>query len=223
MINFFLFIGSILFAWWCKKEIPQFAYRINKQVFDDYISLTPMQAVEFKEFFENSHLQPKDSQLSYFFYLLFPLIFMNVDNLLIAILLSILLFLSLLDYCYFLTDIRYILAIFTLSLLHIIQENISLEESVLSLLFSIIFFGLLIVFYNFIFKKESLGNGDIALFIAISPLFNIDKMLFVLFSACMLGIIFYFMFLLIKKRKIIKLPFIPFISLSTFLNLYVTI
>ncbi|VEI46254.1 fimbrial leader peptidase [Actinobacillus equuli] len=65
-------------------------------------------------------------------------------------------------------------------------------------------------------KKEAFGIGDSLVISSISPLFNIDDMLKLILLACVSGCIYYFGYQAIMKRTLVKLPFIPFISFSTF-------
>ncbi|AAP95989.1 hypothetical protein HD_1126 [[Haemophilus] ducreyi 35000HP] len=165
----------------------------------------------YADFLRYSKLQPQQSQWAMGFYVLFPLLaFGFVEQPLLALLLMILAFLALLDSCYYLTDIRYVFVIFVLVILQQMQ-NFYLE----SLLFAIGLFTFLSFFSHLFFKKEAIGLGDILLCLALAPLFTTNQLLIMLLSASLLGLFYYFMCEYLSGKKRLKLPFIPFISVST--------
>ncbi len=200
-------IIAVCFAWWGRKEIPAFALRINHQIYAEYHSL-----VEAKEnydlFLQRSCLQPKEMHLSYLFFLLFPSIIILYDDMIIGGILILLCFLSCLDITYYLTDIRVVALIFLLSLS---QGEINTLYVLIGLFIIIQIISLVIL------KKEGIGMGDYLLFLALAPLFQIEQMLYLILIASLLGIIYYLFYWRITKQKLAKLPFIPFITASTFM------
>ncbi|SUT90957.1 leader peptidase HopD [Actinobacillus lignieresii] len=208
--QFVIVMSSPIFAWWCKRSIPQFAEYINRQIYSEYSTLLPI-AYSYQDFRNASNLQPKYKWWGNLFYIVFPLLAFGIADPVVALLLMILCFLSALDYCYYLTDIRYVAAVFVLALLRSVE--IAYQES---LLFCCLFFGMLGLCSHLIFKKEILGSGDSLLFIALSPLFSLEDVFLLLLIASFSGIAFYLFYFLVMKKTLKKLPFIPFISFSTF-------
>lgn len=205
-----MLLGSVIFAWWCKRQIPQFAEYINRQIYNEYSALFPV-SCSYRDFRHTSSLQPQYNGWANLFYLAFPTLSFGIVDPVIALLLMILCFLSVLDYCYYLTDIRYVAVIFVLALLAAVTE--AYRES---LLFCCLCFGMLGLCSRLILKKEVLGSGDSLLLIALSPLFSLEEICFLLLIASLSGIVFYLLYYVMKKEKLTKLPFIPFISFSTF-------
>lgn len=200
-------ILAICFAWWGRKEIPAFALRINRQIYMEYHSLVDMN--ENYDFFQKkSCLQPKEMHFSYLFFLLFPSIFILYDDVIIDGILILLCFLACLDIAYYLTDIRVVALIFLLSL----------SQGEINTLYVLIGLFIIIQIISYvILKKEGIGMGDYLLFLALSPLFQIEQMLYLILIASLLGIIYYLFYWGITKQKLAKLPFIPFITASTFI------
>lgn len=200
-------ILAICFAWWGRKEIPAFALRINRQIYMEYHSLIDMN--ENYDFFQKkSCLQPKEIHFSYLFFLLFPSILILYDDVIIGGILILLCFLACLDIAYYLTDIRVVALIFLLSL----------SQGEINTLYVLIGLFIIIQIISYvILKKEGIGMGDYLLFLALSPLFQIEQMLYLILIASLLGIIYYLFYWGITKQKLAKLPFIPFITASTFI------
>lgn len=201
---------SIVLAWWFQKEIPSFAVKLNQQIYQEYTSLiaesyNPLDYVSFQNY---SKLQPKRVIYTKLFFILFPIIFILVDDLNLAIILVVLCFLSLLDICYYLTDIKYIALIFIYS--------IALEKNIDTFLFCAFFFIFIHFISLYLLKKDGFGIGDSLILLAISPLFDLNTMLWLILISTLSGILYYVGYLLITKQKLMKLPFIPFITLSTF-------
>ena len=200
-------ILAICFAWWGRKEIPAFALRINRQIYMEYHSLVDMN--ENYDFFQKkSCLQPKEMHFSYLFFLLFPSILILYDDVIIGGILILLCFLACLDIAYYLTDIRVVALIFLLSL----------SQGEINTLYVLIGLFIIIQIISYvILKKEGIGMGDYLLFLALAPLFQIEQMLYLILIASLLGIIYYLFYWGITKQKLAKLPFIPFITASTFI------
>lgn len=216
MILLFL---SLLLAYWFKYEITAFPVKTNQQSYNDIKMLYPLN-LDINAFIKQSNLQPKYSSLNNLFFLTLPItlfIFYSLSHPLLFIL-FILIYLAQLDYYYYLTDIKYIAIIFLLVIYHLLFET---SEDIYPHLFSFfiisLFFTVIIPLVNLILKKSGLGLGDILLFIALSPLFELDQMLRLILYASLLGLFFSGLYWLMKKQKIARLPFIPFISASTFL------
>lgn len=203
-----LLLLSFLSAFWFKAEIPKFATRINQQIYQEMISINQLKLSE-QEFIAQSALKPQQTRWANLFFLLFPIIMYCAENPTIGGIVILLCFLSLLDICYYLTDIRYIGLIFLL----VLWEGLNNFYNE-TLLFTSLFCLFIALFSSIIFKKETFGSGDMLLLIALSPLFDVEKMLLLILTACLLGIFYYFAYLWIKEQKLEKLAFIPFISLA---------
>ncbi|MDH2924152.1 leader peptidase HopD [Nicoletella semolina] len=214
-----LFILSILFAYWFNMEFSLFPKKINQQVYNDYASLN-VDHISKEKFLVQSNLKNKNIYQSLCLIILFPSIafISNDHSTLVICILWIIIYLSLLDIAYYLTDSKYIAVIFFLSICELVeQSNFVLRENLLNFLFTSLFFFILHFISNFLFKKEGLGLGDILLFIGIAPLFNLHQMLGVILSACFLGICFFIGYFFITQIKLSKLPFIPFIAFGVLL------
>lgn len=208
-VFFLKFLTAILLAWWFNREIPSFVTRINKQVYDEYHSLVS-QKISYTDFEQESILKIKKSKYTFLFYLLFPIIGLSNEPVL-ALVLMVLCFLSLIDMFYYLTDIRYIAFIFLLTLYN---------GNVETLYITVFFFIFIHFFSTFILKKEGFGLGDSLLLVALSPLFSLEEMLLLILIASLLGITYYLIEPLFTQRKREKLPFIPFISAATFIIIW---
>ena len=207
---FFLkFLTAILLAWWFNREIPSFANRINKQIYDEYHSLVS-QKISYADFEQESILKEKKSKYTFLFYLLFPIVGLSNEPIL-ALVLILLCFLSVIDMLYYLTDIKYIAIILLLTL-----YNGNIE----TLYITVFFFIFIHFFSTFILKKEGFGLGDSLLLVALSPLFSLEEMLLLILIASLLGITYYLIEPLFTQRKREKLPFIPFISAATFIIIW---
>ncbi|MDP8079748.1 prepilin peptidase [Phocoenobacter skyensis] len=206
-------------AYWLEKESKKFPFKINKQVFQEYQSLTNGNTL-FYSFLKQSQLQYKEIKWIKLLYITFPLItfVLSEQHFIFTFILAILIYLSLLDYAYYLTDIKYIIAIFISGLIYIIfYQKYLTEQSLFSLFFSVVFCLAISKFGLFFYKKEMLGLGDSLLIIALSPLFTLHQLLQLLLYASLSGLLFVISYFVIKKKIIPRLPFIPFICLSTFI------
>ncbi|MDP8033497.1 prepilin peptidase [Pasteurella atlantica] len=209
----------MILPYWFAKEIKKFPFKINQQVFQEYHQLINQKSL-FYDFIKHSTLQYKEIKSIKWLYLLFPIILLVFKNehFIIIFILSILIYLSILDLNYYLTDIKYIIIIFISGMIYLIfYKNMQIDENIFSLLFSIIFFFTLHFISEIILRKELLGMGDSLLIIALSPLFNLEQLLQLLLYASSLGILFASGYFFIKKCKIQCLPFIPFISCAFFI------
>lgn len=213
-----MFILAFLLSFLFEYEFRKFTVRTNRLVYQDTNELYPIN-ISLEEFTRQSKLQPKQLP-SYLLKLLFPTIGIVLGDYSIQIVLIgiILCYLSILDYFYYLTDIRYIASIFLLSLSHLLFiSEIEIKLSLYNLFFTSLFFALLHLFTHYILKKESLGSGDIFLFIALSPLFTPEQMLLLVLFSCLAGLGFAFGYFCKFRCKTDRLPFIPFIAFSTLL------
>lgn len=208
--QFFATLIAFLFAFWCKRAVKLFAHHINQQVYQEYSSLLAP-AHSYAYFKQHSQLQPKQSYWSNCFLWAFPLLIFYLPSTILAFLLMILLFLSVLDYCYYLTDIRYVTALFVLVLAY--DPAMAHIDTLLGCL---LFFICLHYAILWSWKKEAFGIGDSLVISSISPLFSIDDILKLILLASVSGCFYYFCYKVIMKRTLVKLPFIPFISFSTF-------
>lgn len=214
-----LFLCSFLVAFGFNRALIYFPSYINRQIYNDYIYLVKSK-MDFDQFCELSCLKPKAKNYGYMFYILCSMVSLLFNNPIIIVVLWVLCFLSLLDIYYLLTDVRYIGLIFILSLIYLITEKQDFYDYLFNLTVIILFFMLFYLVGLWFYKKEMMGNGDVLLFCSLCLFFTLDQMLMLILIACILGILFYFGYLLAKKEKINKLPFIPFISLSSFIMFF---
>ena len=75
---------------------------------------------------------------------------------------------------------------------------------------------------NFIFKRESMGDGDIKLMALVGMVIGLKKTVLSLFLAAYLGLP-YAIYIMIKKDPNHELPFGPFLSLASLILLFVDI
>lgn len=211
----FQFCLNILLSLWFYREIKHFPFKINRQIYDEYHYLAPIQT-DYAEFLATSRLQPKQIPWLNLAFICLPLIcFFLQYTLWLNIILLILLFLSILDYLYYLTDIKYILLLLIFNFYPLL-----FEQPVQSHLYFYTFFITLLFFMTFhllihtVTKKELLGNGDMALFVVLSVALTLTEMIQLLLYASLLAIGFYLLYGGIKKQKLTKIPFIPFIALA---------
>ena len=210
---------TLLLAYWFKRELERFPMSVNQQHFTEYQAIFPL-SLSWQEFLEYSHLVPKESRVAYWFFILFPVAFFILKDLSLPIALIgiILIYLSVLDCLYYLTESKYLALIFCLALANLVFYDVSvIQPKIFSLFVITLFFYCFIPVINRIFQKEALGLGDVMLFCALAPLFELEEMVWMLLCSSLLGIAFSLGYGLFTKRKISKLPFIPFISFSTFL------
>ena len=210
LVKFLEFLTAILLAFWFKREIPLFAKRINRQTYDEFYSLVNFQ-LDYDDFEKQSTLKIKKSKLSILFFFIFPLVTLLNQNYLISAIIIILCFLTVLDILYYLTDIRYLAILFLLTLY---KGNLE------TFYFTVLFFIFIHFFSIFLLKKESFGLGDSLLLIALSPLFTLEQMLHLVLIASLLGVTYYLAERCMTSQKRQKLPFIPFISVATFIIIY---
>lgn len=220
MTFFSLLFCSLLAAYWFQRELKHFPLKLNQQIYQDAHSLVHL-PLSMETFLENSILKEKNTGGLYYFLFPFSLYLFYHATLFIIAIIFILIYLSLLDYHYYLTDSRYVALILFLSLceLHSMQPML-IKEHLTSLIFCILFFALFIPCCKVLFKKDVLGSGDALLFISLSPLFELTKLFTLLLYASLLGLIFSVIYWLTYQTKLQKLPFIPFISLASTILLY---
>lgn len=108
---------------------------------------------------------------------------------------------------------------FLTSPIHFLNPAISkFSFSTLSIIICVVSLMLLRIVGNHIFKKESLGIGDIKLCCAISAMFGIKGFLFSLFFGSIIATFVSLFLILLKKFKFGEhLSFGPFLSLGIFL------
>lgn len=213
---FYLLIYSILAAIWFKYELNRFPQKINQQIYEDMNSLVTL-SLTLSKFQQQSKLQLKNTYFSKLLFIIFPIltILFSTYSFSIITIIFILIYLSLLDYNYYLTDIYYVSSIFMLSLIDLLFFNsLLIEIHLTTLVLTMLFFSLFIPLSQWVFKKIVLGSGDVVLFIALSPLFSLNEMLNLLLFSSLFGLLFSGIYWLIRKQKLQKLPFIPFISLA---------
>lgn len=212
-----LFIFCCLLSFWLEYEFKQFSVKINKQIYQDINEVYPL-SISFNEFIAQSRLQAKSIKYRGLFLVFFPLISLlfadySVEIILIGILLC---YLSLLDYAYYLTDIRYISVIFLCALNYLtFQPEADIRLHLFTLFITSLFFGVLHLIFQYIVRKELLGSGDSLLFIALTPLFTPEQMILLILFSSLSGLCFALIYFCKFRRKIDRLPFIPFITFST--------
>lgn len=210
---------ALVLAYWFQRELQSFSAKVNQHIYNDLQELQQV-SINFDEFCQHSNLKPPKVNYGKILWLLCPctlFIFQSLDlpSQLIAL---ILLYLALLDFHYYLTDSRYLGVIAWLSLSELLfftPENLTYN-----LLNSFIFTTFFILFSQLtkcIFQKEVIGFGDVLLFIALSPLFNLEQMILLLLFSAISGLLFACGYFCKFRKKINRLPFIPFITFSTFL------
>lgn len=212
-------IFAIICAYWFKWELKQFPTRINKMVFQNMNALFPL-TFTLDDLFAHSALQPIKNPIIKLLFIALPLSGLLLHNMPFTLITIsfILIYLSLLDYFYYLTEGKYVALIFMLSLIHLLCFTAQDQQPYLiTLVFTLIFFSLFSFITTLLFQKEVFGSGDTILLTALSPLFTLEQMLMLIFLASMSGLLFASGYFLLKKEKLIKLPFIPFISFSTFI------
>lgn len=214
-----IILFSFIAAYWFQRELQGFSRHVNIQIYNDLIQLQPS-IINFEEFLQYSKIQPLTTPTKPQFFWLCPTISLCLLHTAIPLqcIALLLLYLSLLDYHYSLTDARYIGLIFWIALAHLLfytPEN--LFENILNVFMTAAFFICFFWCTQFYYRQEVFGFGDVMLFIALAPLFNFTQMITLILLASLLGLSFAFTYFCKFKRKIDRLPFIPFISLSTFL------
>lgn len=218
-----LFISAIIVAFWFEYELQQFPIKTNRLIYQNMSDLISLD-ITLEQFISNSKLQNIDKRLKKIFIITLPILSVLINHypLTIILIIFILIYLSILDILYYLTDSKYVIVIFILTLLHLIlfNEN-NMSPYIISLTFTLIFFTIFIQITQFLFKKEVFGIGDVMILVALSLLFTFEQMLLLLFIASLSGLIFASGYFFIKKERLIKLAFIPFISLSTFILLII--
>lgn len=214
------FILSILLAFWFQYEFKRFPKQINLQTYRDFLSLYPLVLSE-DDFLKESRLQLSNKSnfgLLCILFILSSILFTHQSITLLLIVLC-LIYLSLLDYCYYLTDIKYVGLISVVSLLHLIlYKPYFIQEGIATLLVIAGFFSLFHYISKWVFKREVFGLGDILLIISVSPIFNLEEMFRILLISSLFGILFGLFYFLRYHRKLEKLAFIPFISASYFIT-----
>lgn len=205
---------SFLLAFWFKYEFKHFTKRVNHQVYTDYQSLFSIK-YDFSSLIKNSTLQPKKTAWENILLLLFPFFAFSIENVYLLFIVLIFTYLALLDICYQLTDIRYIAAIFLLSIWTLLNLPADLlKEYLVNFVFTSVFFSLFLPLTHHFLKKEGLGSGDALLFAALSPLFTFPDMLKLLFLSATFGLIVVGLSRCFMQNQREKWPFIPFIYLA---------
>lgn len=210
-------ICAFIFAFWFEREFQQLPQKIIRQVYDDCATLARL-PLTFAEFEAASSLKTQALHPKWLFKLLFPATAWLCETMplpIIAVSL-ILLYLAYLDYCYYLTDSRYLIAIFLLSLIYLLTYSpFMLTHGITNLLLSAGLFISLHTISRLISSQTLLGSGDIFLFCALSPLFTLEQMLLLILIASLSGLLFAFGYFCKFRRKIDRLPFIPCITFAS--------
>lgn len=220
-----ILLSTFIFSYWFYREFSLFTIKINRQVYQDYCFLQKNEST-LDAFLTTSSLTPKSRYYAYSFYFLFPLCICLFEDYTIPIkLITILLiYLSLVDYCYYLTDSYYVYTVFLLSILQcLLYTPAYVIQAMSNLLIFSCFFLIFIPLTQWFFKKEGLGIGDVFLLLALSPLFSLEQMISLILMASLFGLVFSIFYFCRFQRKINRLPFIPFITFSTFLLFLVTL
>ncbi|MEG1850916.1 MAG: prepilin peptidase [Bacilli bacterium] len=155
-------------------------------------------------------------------FLLFYLLYGCSYNFFISIILCSALSITLVSdfYYYYISDRVLVISSVLLIICNIIFNGIKLSiYNILYALIMLIIMILLKLLGNYLFKKESLGTGDIKLIFMASLPHNLYISLITLFVSSFLGLI-YSLFCRDKKENII--PFGPFILIASLITLYFT-
>jgi leader peptidase (prepilin peptidase)/N-methyltransferase len=76
---------------------------------------------------------------------------------------------------------------------------------------------------EFFYKKEVLGGGDVKLMAGVGAFLGVEKVLFAIFIASLLGSIAGLVLILFKRKsKEIYIPFGPFLSLASFVVVFIS-
>lgn len=219
----FIALFSIFWIIYSLYSLHHFYIRIHQQVYQDYSEIIS-ENINFNEFIEKSSFKPF-SFVGYqvvLSYLIVSLPFgylpgFNSTTAIYYAVVLILLHLSWLDYAYCLTDIKMVAWIFILGVIKIvIADNAFSNEYLHTFLFALFFLYIISRAMTLIFRKSCLGEGDVLLLSALALFFFLDEYWILLFGASLFGLIFALVCRVIKK-PVVKIPFIPFISLSFYL------
>lgn len=220
-----ILITSLCCAIWFNWELKRFPLKINRLVFQNMESLMPL-PFDLAYLLSHSTLQIKYTSARKYLFFVLPIFGLLLNNFSLTFITIgfILIYLSFLDCFYYLTDSKYVALVFILSLINLLFFHSQNQQPYLfSLIFTALFLNLFAIITTFLFKKEAFGMGDVILLIALSPLFTLEQMLLLLFIASLSGLFIASGYFLLKKQKLIKLPFIPFISFSTFIMWFIII
>lgn len=102
-------------------------------------------------------------------------------------------------------DVRIIYILWGLSLGKFLLLQVSLLESVLSLIFFYILFQMLLKGMTIYLNSEGMGEGDVGIFLILAFIFGFYLTLWIVLVSCLLAIPFSFQG---------KIPFVPFISVA---------
>lgn len=220
-----MILCSFLCAYWLNKEFEKFTFKINRQVYQDYSELH-ISPISFPEFLAYSKLKNIKRIYRHLFYWLFPFCAMLFNDypITFTFIIFILIYLSLLDYHYYLTDSHYIFAIFLAGLAQLLfYHSHQIAGFVFSLFSFLLFFAVFIPLVSLIFRKEAFGMGDVLLILALTPLFSFEQMISVVLLSTISGLFFAVISFYLFQKKLDRLPFIPFITFSTFIHFLATL
>lgn len=205
-ILWLIFLFSCAFL--AYRELNCFYKKINQQVYEDIQELV-QPPFTFKEFAQKSRLQPTNSKLNW---LIFPLILSLwfLPSSISVFIFILLIYLSFIDANYLLVDFRAVLLVFCLAII----KGFLLNNSLVAMMVVSIFFSLLHMIL-YLLQKNVFGAGDSLTIFALSPLLNLEQILWLIFVAAIFGLIIFKLFALFNN-KIIKLPFVPCIALAFF-------
>ncbi len=219
-------ISSFIFAmlgFYGKYHIEHFATHLKRNIFEDFNAICPNQ-INFKKLQNNTTFVNKRMKFFVFFEIIItaiPFIFYH-QNQEVWFILALLVYLSFLDIHYLLTDIRAIIIILTCSLFHLINNSVLEIDLYLMSTFISIIFIIINSFYEQIFRKTLIGQGDLLLLTALSPLLSFDNFILLILISCIIGIAIYIILRVKLGNNITKIAFIPSISLALAI-LFITI
>ncbi len=125
------------------------------------------------------------------------------------------------DFLYYYISDRVLIISTILIIIVLYIFNVDKTSVLKSIMSGAIMFGVMYaikLFGNYIFKKESLGDGDIKLMGVIAIALGIMNSFFALFLAAVIGLIYSFFISRINKDGII--PFGPFLLISALITIY---
>ena len=140
-------------------------------------------------------------------------------NTLLMILMSSLLVITIVSDFKYLVILDLPVYIVTLGILVITYFKDGLNSAILSIVSGIIVFGVILIIKllgDKIFKKESLGGGDVKLGIVIGSLLQVKFGLMSIVISCVITIPFALIFTYLKKEK--EVPFGPFLIIGTIIT-----
>ena len=124
---------------------------------------------------------------------------------------------ALMDFDSYEVDLR---LLFILAILGLYNRMNAVEEAILSMMIGLVLYSTVYGVGKWIWKEEVFGMGDVYYLTTLGPFFSLSQILFIgLFSFVIGGGVVISWMLLTKRNKLhAKIPFAPFISISSLLT-----